>query len=53
MRVLKVRTVPVADSVRARIVACTELDTLGRWLDRAVTGTTTDDLFTAAPAASG
>lgn len=42
---LAARGVPVSDVARARILACNERDMLERWIQRAVTVTTADDLF--------
>ncbi len=39
LRILAVRRVKVDETARQRILSCTDLDTLGRWLDRAVTAT--------------
>ena len=46
LRVLAKRQVPIPDSTRHSITDCTDLDMLGRWLDRAFTATTVEDLFT-------
>ena len=45
LRVLARRNIAVSDEQRERISACTELETLDRWLDRAVTAASTDELF--------
>jgi hypothetical protein len=45
LRVLQVRGIPVPDDVRERITICTDMDTLDRWLDRAVSVTRAEDLF--------
>lgn len=39
LRILAVRRVKVDETARQRILSCTDLDTLGRWLDRAATAT--------------
>jgi predicted transposase YdaD len=39
LRILAVRRVRVDETARQRILSCTDLDALGRWLDRAVTAT--------------
>ncbi|MFI6393063.1 hypothetical protein [Nonomuraea sp. NPDC050540] len=44
--VLHARGIPVTDEQRARIQTCTDFDTLTGWLERAVSVTTTDELFT-------
>jgi hypothetical protein len=45
LRVLDQRLVPVAPEVRDRITACTDLDTLSLWLDRAFSVDSVQDLF--------
>ncbi|MEU7043694.1 hypothetical protein AB0A77_21835 [Streptomyces varsoviensis] len=52
LRLLAVRDIPVPESARERITGCTDDDTLNRWFDRAVTTTSTDELFTEAEAAT-
>jgi hypothetical protein len=37
LRVLTARNLAVSDDVRARIEACTDVATLGRWIERAIT----------------
>jgi hypothetical protein len=39
LRILTVRLVRINDTDRQRILSCTDLDTLGLWLDRAATAT--------------
>lgn len=39
------RQVPVSDRARSHITACTDLDTLGLWLDRAFNVNSVEDLF--------
>ncbi|MGW7689221.1 hypothetical protein ACWGMA_10140 [Streptomyces asiaticus] len=46
LRVLKARGIPTSDETRDRIANCTDLDTLDRWFDRAITVATADELFT-------
>lgn len=46
LRVLEVRGLPVSDEVRARVTACTDLDRLNDWLDRAGTVQSAEDRFT-------
>ncbi|WP_406475648.1 hypothetical protein [Streptomyces sp. NBC_01615] len=46
LRVLEVRGLPISDVVRERITACTDLDRLNDWLDRAGTVAHAEDLFT-------
>ncbi|MFC8514224.1 hypothetical protein [Streptomyces sp. NPDC057257] len=48
LRVLEVRGLAVADDVRARITACTDLDRLNDWLDRAGIVQSAEELFTEA-----
>ncbi|WP_432049062.1 hypothetical protein [Streptomyces asiaticus] len=45
LRVLEKRGVAIPAEAHDRITACTDLDALGRWLDRAVTVSTADELF--------
>jgi len=45
LRVLARRNVAVSDEQREQISACTDLETLDRWLDRAVTAASADELF--------
>lgn len=45
LRVLEVRGLNVSDESRARISACTDLDRLNDWLDRAGTVEHAEDLF--------
>ncbi|GAA2310770.1 hypothetical protein SVIO_053120 [Streptomyces violaceusniger] len=45
LRVLEKRGVAVPAEVHDRITACTDLDALGRWLDRAVTVSQAEELF--------
>ncbi|MFD0682935.1 DUF4351 domain-containing protein [Actinomadura fibrosa] len=45
LRVLNTRGVHVPSNVRSRINACTDQTELDALLDRALTATTTDDLF--------
>lgn len=46
LHILEQRLVPLSDDARERITNCTDLDTLARWRDRAITVTEADDLFT-------
>jgi hypothetical protein len=45
LHVLAARRLTVSDAQRARILACTDLDTLTRWIERAVRAETTDAVF--------
>jgi hypothetical protein len=45
LRILAARGMEVTESQRTQILQCTDPDTLGRWLDRAVTVRLTDELF--------
>ncbi|MFF7528501.1 hypothetical protein ACFZB2_05235 [Streptomyces bobili] len=45
LRILRVRGIDVPDDVRARVEACTDLDQLIRWSERAVHAARADDLF--------
>ena len=45
LHILHVRGVEVPDSVRERVVGCTDLDVLGTWLDRSLSATHAEELF--------
>ncbi len=45
LRLLQVRGLTVSDEVRDRVTACTDIDRLDTWLDRAVTAERAEDLF--------
>jgi hypothetical protein len=45
LRILEWRGIPVPESVRQRVMACTGLDQLETWGRRAVHAATADDLF--------
>jgi hypothetical protein len=45
LEVLSARGLPTSDAVRTRILGCTDLTTLTRWVRRAVTAATADDVF--------
>jgi hypothetical protein len=45
LSVLRHRQVAVSDEVRERISACQDVDTLERWMDRAFSVTTADELI--------
>ncbi|MFI8307613.1 hypothetical protein ACIF80_30195 [Streptomyces sp. NPDC085927] len=49
LRVLKVRGLAVSDTVRERVTACTDLDTLSVWFDRSLTATTAEGVFQEEP----
>ncbi|MHA5049639.1 hypothetical protein [Streptomyces sp. SD15] len=49
LRLLERRGIPVPDDARTRITDCSDLDTLVRWFDRAITATRTEDLFSEEP----
>ncbi|MFI5677833.1 hypothetical protein [Streptomyces cellulosae] len=51
--VLEVRGIPVSDSVRERITACTDLDRMDAWLERSRTVERAEDLFVEDPEAPG
>ncbi|MFI9553590.1 hypothetical protein, partial [Nonomuraea endophytica] len=40
---LKARGIPVTDEQQARIQACSDIETLDRWVERALSVTTTDE----------
>ncbi|MBL7496456.1 hypothetical protein I6A84_27355 [Frankia sp. CNm7] len=44
LTVLEARGLPVTDTLRERIMACTDLDQLSHWLRHASTATTTEDV---------
>lgn len=46
VKVLKARGIPVTDEQQARIQACSDPETLDLWVERAVSVTSTDELFT-------
>jgi predicted transposase YdaD len=45
LRVLRVRGLVVSDEQRGRAVGCADLEVLARWLDRAATAGSVDDVF--------
>ncbi|MEU3751789.1 hypothetical protein AB0H17_03325 [Streptomyces olivoreticuli] len=45
MRVLRSRNIAIPEELRERIVDCSDLDALGRWLDRAFIVATAEELF--------
>ncbi|MGC0383366.1 hypothetical protein [Streptomyces sp. SAI-129] len=45
LHILEVRGVEIPDSVRERVVGCTDLDVLGTWLDRSLSATHAEELF--------
>ncbi|MGW5866151.1 hypothetical protein ACWFRJ_28645 [Streptomyces sp. NPDC055239] len=45
LRILEQRRVPLPDDARERITTCTDLDTLARWRDRAITVSDAESLF--------
>lgn len=45
LRLLERRGIEVSDEDRERIQSCTDLDILGHWFDRAITATSTDEVF--------
>jgi hypothetical protein len=45
LAVLDARGLVVSDDQKARIMACADLETLGRWIRKAVTVTATEQLF--------
>lgn len=46
LKFLSTRRITVTDEQKSRILACTDLARLERWIEKAVTLTTTDELFT-------
>ncbi|MER6122309.1 hypothetical protein ABT173_06375 [Streptomyces sp. NPDC001795] len=53
LSVLEVRGIPVPDSVRERITACTDLDRMDAWLERSRTVERAEDLFAEDPEVPG
>ncbi len=45
LRVLERRRIGISLDQRERVLACTDLATLERWLDAAVTASSTEELF--------
>ena len=45
LRLLEKRGLAVADSMRERVLSCTDIELLDRWFDRAVTASDTDAVF--------
>ena len=45
LAVLATRGVPVSQEVRARIEACKDVETLDRWIVRAVTATSAEEIL--------
>ena len=45
LSVLEARGLPVGEQQRARVLACTEVETLDRWLQRSVTAATIEEVF--------
>jgi hypothetical protein len=45
LRILGRRGLDVSDADRERIASCNDLDTLGRWFDRAITAPSTEEIF--------
>jgi hypothetical protein len=45
LRILGLRGIDVPEAARERITGCTDLDTLGTWFDRALTATSTEEMF--------
>ncbi|MFM9448379.1 hypothetical protein [Streptomyces acidiscabies] len=45
LRLLDGRGVPLSEADRERIESCADLTVLDRWLDRAITATTADEVF--------
>jgi hypothetical protein len=45
LHILAARTLTPSEAQQARILACTDLPTLERWIERAVTAESTDAVF--------
>jgi hypothetical protein len=46
LKFLSARRINLSDEQKARILACSDLDTLDRWIERAATISSADQLFT-------
>ena len=46
LRILDRRGIEISDTDRARVTSCDDLDLLNLWFDRAITATSTPDVFT-------
>ncbi|MFC8075229.1 hypothetical protein ACFUN8_06785 [Streptomyces sp. NPDC057307] len=47
LRVLEVRGIAVSDEVRERISGCGDVELLERWMDRALTAGSAEEIFAA------
>jgi hypothetical protein len=45
LKILEQRNIPVSDSIRERVLACTDLALLESWLVRSLKTTTAEELF--------
>ncbi len=45
LRILEWRAIPVPDAVREKVLACSDLDQLEDWAQRALTAERAEDLF--------
>ncbi|MFJ8020350.1 hypothetical protein [Streptomyces sp. NPDC096311] len=45
LRILDLRAIDIPEAARERVNACTDLELLSTWLDRALTATTAEELF--------
>ncbi|MFE4608518.1 hypothetical protein ACFRK5_09165 [Streptomyces niveus] len=45
LRVLEVRGIPVSDETLKRITGCDDVDLLERWMDRAITASSVEEIF--------
>ncbi|MBZ6286621.1 hypothetical protein [Streptomyces olivaceus] len=45
LRILEVRGIEIPDSVRERVIECTDLDVLGTWFDRSLSAAHAEELF--------
>ncbi|WP_405885679.1 hypothetical protein OG762_26925 [Streptomyces sp. NBC_01136] len=45
LRILDLRAIDIPEAARERVNACTDLELLSTWFDRALTATTTEELF--------
>ena len=44
LTVLAARKLPVSEDLRVKILACTDLEVLERWIERAATASSTEDV---------
>ncbi|MEU0814257.1 hypothetical protein [Streptomyces mirabilis] len=47
LRILDLRAIDISEAARERVNACTDLELLSTWFDRALTATNAEELFAA------